>query len=1090
MKRVFQHPTTAANPTGRTYWRTMGELNDTPDFRDFLSREFPAGAAEMETDGLSRRNFLQLMGASMALAGFGLSGCRRPEAHLVPFTKSAEWQIPGRRLLYATSMPRRVGAMPLVASTTDGRPIKNEGNPLHPASSGASDGFAQASILDLYDPDRSRGLLFGGKPADKAKFTEWIKTLRTEAAADRGASLAFLVGESHSPTRERMRDEVVKQFPGLTWAVYEALQADNERAATEACFGSKTVKVVPRFAKADCILALDCDFLHVEDFGLEPSRDFSSRRRVEKPTDTMNRLYVVENRFTLTGGQSDHRLRCPASQVGAVAMALARAIQTATGNAGVADALGAISTNEAQALEKSLPWINECAKDLVAHNGSALVVVGPYQPAWVHALVFAINGALGSYGKTLAVMQTQARPAESIVTLAEKIKAGTIKTLFISGSNPAYDAPSDLGFAELLKKVPMVVHLGSHVDETAVLAKWHVPVAHFLEAWGDDRSPDGTYVAVQPMILPLHGGISEIELLAHLAGQEAVEGPALVKETFKTQAKNPADEAKAWNDFLRDGFLVGSAALDASSAFASGSAKAFIQANYKAEPAPSDSALEVALIPDYSVHDGRYANNGWLQEMPDPITKLTWDNAALMSMATAKKLKIRTSEQSEGLEGAKTRTKEYQPRDGQGTGVWGDMIEITVDGRKIKAAAMISPGHADNCISIALGYGRTHAGKVGKDKGFNAYPLRTTKAMYFQAGAKAVKTADEAYLLATTQQYFNMEGRALVRELPLETYRANAGFDHENKSFVQKFGMDGHIPPGVSLYPNPPLTASQQWGMSIDLNTCTGCNACVVACQGENNIPIVGKEQVRRGRVMQWIRLDRYYSSENADDADPQVVMQPVTCHHCENAPCETVCPVNATIHTEEGLNAMAYNRCIGTRYCANNCPYKVRRFNYFDYNERPLDKLRLGPFAEKGMAETLKLSKNPNVTVRMRGVMEKCTFCVQRIEEAKIAQLRVAKGSNNTKVPTDTIKTACQQVCPTEAIVFGDISDPESRVSKLKALDRDYKMLEYLFVKPRLSYLARLRNPNMAMPGAKDIGQTSLKDMHHQDKHDEPAKH
>ncbi len=1087
MKRVNLHPPASANPNGRKYWRSMGELNDTPEFREFLEREFPAGAQEIEMDGVSRRNFLQLMGASMALAGFGLSGCRRPENHLIPYTKSVEWLIPGHQLLYATSMPRKGGALPLVIATTDGRPIKVEGNPLHPGSAGTSDAFAQAAILDLYDPDRSRGFLFQGKPSDATAFTEWVTTFRAEAKADGGASVAFLMGESASPSRARLADELKKQFPKLTWSEYEPLGHDAGSEAAKASFGGVGMKLVPQLSKAEVILSLDSDFLHGEEYGLQATREYAAKRRVEKSEDPLNRLYVVENRYTITGGMADHRLRCPAGQVGAVAIALAKALVDGGGSGNLSDILSTIPNSEITKQEKSLPWITEAAKDLLANKDKSLVLVGPRQPAWVHALGHAINGAIGAYGHTLSAIAWTASTASPLVDLAKKIASGVVKTLFISGPNPAYDAPADLNFKELLKKVSVVVQLGSHANETTAFAKWHVPGAHFLESWGDDRAVDGTYVAVQPMIMPLHGGLSELELLSLAAGHEKFDGPALVKDTFRAVVKNVGDEATAWSDFLRNGFAAGSAATEASATFNAAGAKALVQTGFKSTPVPTESALEVVLISDYKVMDGRYANIGWLQEMPDPITKLTWDNAALMSPGMAKKLGIETAETIEGRPG----TKEYQRRDGQGTGIWGDVIEISVDGKKLQAGVLISPGHADNSISIALGYGREHAGKVGTKIGVNAYPLRTTQNPYVLSGAKVSKPADvEQYLFATTQQYFNMEGRALVRELPIETYRKHPGFDKETgKSFVQNFGMDGHIPPAADIYPNPKLEASQQWGMAIDLNTCTGCNACVIACQSENNIPIVGKEQVRRGRVMHWIRMDRYYSSVDGHEEDPQVLMQPITCQHCESAPCETVCPVNATIHSEEGLNVMAYNRCIGTRYCANNCPYKVRRFNYFDYNQRPLDQLRWGPFAKKGMAETLQLSKNPNVTVRMRGVMEKCTFCVQRIEEAKIAQLRVARNSNNTKVPTDLIKTACQQACPSEAIVFGDIRDPNSKVSKIKKQDRDYRLLEYLNVKPRLSYQARLRNPNPKMPGANMVGMSTLADAHG-DHDDAAAKH
>ncbi len=641
--------------------------------------------------------------------------------------------------------------------------------------------------------------------------------------------------------------------------------------------------------------------------------------------------------------------------------------------------------------------------------------------------------------------------------------------------------------------MPTVVRLGYHEDETSEHAQWHVPMAHFLEHWGDTRTADGTYGVIQPMILPLFGGYSDLEVINLLLGHEKNDKPDLVHATFNEISKGGNGQpALAWNAFLRDGFLPGTAAPELETAsFNVGGAVAYLKAQHADDPFPAalGDGMEVVLISDYKVDDGRYANNGWLQEMPHPITKICWDNAVLISPKTAQRLGVNKQAFNTHKNGAFA----------EGDYTFSDYVEIEIPGgRKIKAPVLVSPGHADNSVSIALGYGRRTVGRVGRNTGFDAYPLRTAATTYFATGVK-VTPVEGTYQLVTTQAHQAMEGRNLIRELPIDLYRKEAGFHYEGeRSFVAMMGMDAHLPPNVSLYKNPPYESQHQWGMAIDLNTCTGCNACVVACQSENNIPVVGKDQVSKGRAMQWIRIDRYYSTiENDDpnhdpmiDEDPQILTQPVTCHHCENAPCETVCPVNATIHTEEGLNAMAYNRCIGTRYCSNNCPYKVRRFNFFNYNERSIEPIEsgvmntvwhgksqayLGPFGKNGMDDIKKLSKNPNVTVRMRGVMEKCTFCVQRIEEAKIGQLQVARDSANTMVPRDSFTTACAQVCPAGAIVFGNVADPESKVSQVKAQDRDYKMLEYLNVRPRLSYQAALRNPNMKMPGATDIGMTLL---------------
>ncbi len=1114
MKRVFHHPPAQPDPTGRKYWRSLDELQDTPEFRGFLEREFPAGAAEMEGDEVSRRSFLKLMGGSLALAGFGLTGCRRPEAYLVPYSKSVEWVIPGKTVLYATSMPRRRGGMPLIASTTEGRPIKLEGNPLHPASNGATDPIAQGALLDLYDPDRSRGFVHNGQPSDQAKFADFIKDLRQTMLANGGADTAILVEETFSPTRDRMLGELKKQFPQLGWYLYDPLRHFNEIEATRAAFGDG-LRLVPRFDRADVVLSLDSDFLDLDEGGIEATRDFTNRRRVVKATDGMNRLYVVENRYTITGGIADHRLRCQASRVGALAVALAKKI-----GGGALESLAAAYSGVGT-FQGSDEWITQVAKDLVASKGKSLVVVGPRQPAVVHALAYAINGALDNIGQTLLPIAAPERAGGeplSISKLTEDINAKKINNLFVFGGNPVYNALANLDWPTVQKSVANVVRLGYYEDETSQISQWHVPQAHFLEQWGDIRAADGTYGVIQPMILPLFGGLSDLDLMVMLTGGQPNEKPDLVRETWKGFNKaDGASEDLAWNAFLRDGFVPGTAFTDHDGAanFNVGEVNDYVGKSLKDQLPPTATSaddLEVVLTRDYKVDDGRYSNNGWLQEMPHPITKICWDNAILMSPRTARRL---------GLN--KVAFDVYHNGAFVG-GDWteGDMVEVEIPGgRKIKGAVLLSPGAADNSLTIALGYGRTHTGRVGRNTGFNAYPLRTDKTTYFATGAKITPTG-ETYHLVTTQHHQAMEGRNLVRELPISVYRENAGNDFkEGKSFVQLMGMDAHIPANVSLYRNPPYEAQHQWGMAIDLNTCTGCNACVVACQAENNIPVVGKDQVERGRAMHWIRIDRYYSTiegvatpeepgvsskdpakqqndpnegrnetdpafDPTLDDDPQILTQPVTCHHCENAPCETVCPVNATIHTEEGLNSMAYNRCIGTRYCSNNCPYKVRRFNFFNYNERSIEPIEsgpwkgksrayLGPFGAKGMPDIKQLSKNPNVTVRMRGVMEKCTFCVQRIEEAKIDQLQVARDSDRTLVPRDSFTTACAQVCPAGAIVFGNVKDPESKVSKVKQQDRDYKMLEYLNVRPRVSYQARLRNPNPAMPGAQLVGETLL---------------
>ena len=1102
MKRVFEHP--PEKLTGKRYWRSLGELSDTPEFRGWLEREFPAGAAQIEGDEWSRRGFLKLMGASMALAGFGLTSCRRPEAHLVPFAKSVEWAIPGKPLFYATAMPRRTGAIPLVVTTHDGRPTKIDGNPLHPASGGATDAFAQASILDLYDPARSKRFvekserIEGGKKVenfekrDRVAFEKYLAQLRSKILADGGAGLAFLVEEVHSPTRERLRAELQKVFPKMRWCVYDPLLTEAQSFATHMSFGENS-RLVPRLDRADVVLALDSDFLDCGEGDLPAVRAFSARRRVSTAKDTMNRLYVVENRFTLTGAMADHRLRCPASQISAFAFALAEKIAAATKDTSLFSTIATLKPPEgAEKFDER--WLTEVANDLLSKPGASLVLAGSHQPVVVQFLVYAVNFALKNIGATLLVREfARNSKTNSILQLAGEISAGRIKQLFIFGGDPVYNAPRGItqdremkgpvDWDYLQKRVPDVVRLGHYEDATSALSNWHVPAAHYLEAWGDALTFEGAYLAIQPMILPLFGGLSEIELMNAVLGAPKVEGPELVQETFRATAP-PGELATAWSQLLRDGFASHIALKDKPPTFNSNNAGGVAHTLWAPPPAPTPDSPEIVLVRSYAMDDGRYINNGWLQELPDPITKLTWDNAALMSPVFAKHLGVNTGDlvniaiTEKGLDAQKKNIR-----------------------RELVIAALVSPGHADNSITIPLGYGRKQTGPIGEEAGFNGYLLRNSSNPHFiiadgkTVEAVKVTKAGGTYALSVTQDHWSIEGRGLVREATVEQYR-------EDNEFAKKIAGDDELPAKLpSLYSHPPLKAAQQWGMSVDLNVCTGCSACIVACQSENNIPIVGKLQVGHGRAMHWLRLDRYYASEKPFNQDkgeypenPEIVHEPMMCQHCENAPCETVCPVNATVHSEDGLNVMVYNRCIGTRYCANNCPFKVRRFNYFDYTQRPIGKEKilgvtvfqeyLGPLTKKGAPDTMKLQKNPNVTVRMRGVMEKCTYCVQRIEEAKIAAQVHAGASSRTLVPRDSFTTACAQACPTEAIVFGDVADPESRVSKMKKQDRNYRLLEYLNVSTRTSYLARIRNPNPKMPDAGRIAVASLGHSHEEPEH------
>lgn len=1032
MKRKLPHPPRESRPA---LWRSFAELENAPEFAHVVEREFPGGV-ERTGSGLTKRDFVKLMGASVALAA--LTGCRRPEAELVPFTKGVEWSVPGKFLYYATAMPVRGGAMPLVASTVDGRPTKLEGNPLHPASNGATDAFAQASVLDLYDPHRSRTVKRGGREVLAGEFEAYL----AEISRKRPEGVAFLVERKNSPTRDRLRGEIEQRFPGLIWSEYEPLGDDREAVA--AVFGPG-LRLVPKFERADVILALDSDFLSsASEYGPGYAAGFYPRRNPDQIGAPMNRLYVVENHYTCTGGMADHRYRCKASLVGEFARRLATRIVELTNHSGLATVLGAAPQTMADLDEK---WIAECAADLARNPGRSLVLAGGQQPAWVQALVLGINEALGNHGMTILGVTDEAPPVAPLSQLVDAMRAGVVKTLFILGGNPAYNAPANFTFRDLLASVPEVVRVGMFEDETSAVSEWHVPAAHYLEAWGDARTFDGTYTAIQPMILPLWGGVSELEILARLGGNAQPSGLDLVRQTCGLLSG--AASLEGWSEFLRNGFLPGSQAAGKDIVFRANEAVRLAEA-----AAPVGEGIELVFLQSSSVDDGRYANNSWLQETPDFETKVTWDNVALVSPATAARLGIRAN--NFGLLQKVTALNHEVDFDMEA-----DMITLSAGGVDIEAAAIVAPGHAEDSISLALGYGRKGVSALFDNVGFDAYPLRLSGSPRFRT-AISVNVTGQTYPLARTQEHKSMEGRDLFREGTRERYK-------KDPRFVLSMGLvDAHNPPTTSLYEHPKLTAPEQWGMAIDLNTCIGCSACAVACQAENNVPVVGKAEVRRNRDMAWMRIDRYFAG---NPENPEMLAQAMLCQHCENAPCESVCPVNATVHSEEGLNLMAYNRCIGTRYCANNCPWKVRRFNYFDYNQRPLEELYWGPLAPKGMADSLKMVKNPNVTVRMRGVMEKCTFCIQRIEEAKISRMVQAGPRNKYDVPVPKFQTACQQACPSDAIVFGNIADPKDRVARLRQSERGYVTLKYLNTQPRVTYLARIKNPNPAMPDAGSVG-------------------
>jgi MoCo/4Fe-4S cofactor protein with predicted Tat translocation signal len=1045
--------------TGRRYWRSLDELADTPEFRQWVEQEFPAGATEL-TDPVTRRHFMKIMSASFLLAGFGLTGCRRPVSNILPFSKQPEGYLHGVPQYYATAMPRGGGAMPLVVKSSEGRPIKIEGNALHPDSNGATDRFAQASVLDLYDPDRAMHFKQAGKVVPRPATLDFLSGLSRQFADKKGEGLCFLVERSKSPSRARLQKLISERLPKARWFVYEPADGDIHREAATMAFG-KPVKPYYRLDQAKRIVSLDCDFIGGEEDVVRLIRDFTRGRKIEAPDkaqgeDLINRLYVVESLLTLTGANADHRLRVLPSAVLPVAAALAAEILPQGG--GELAALGKPAGVDPK-------WISECAKDLKAHAGKCLVIAGQRQPMAVHVLAHAMNAALGNLGKTVVFHETPAAQEGVIADLAKALNAGEVTGLVIMGGNPAYNAPVDLDWATAQRKAKLVVRMGHHEDETTVLSDWSIPQLHYLESWGDDRTSDGTLVPIQPLVSPLFEGMTDLELLARLAGLEPNAPYEIVRETFQGIAGGSEED---WKRFLFQGFQAGSAAKPVEVALAETAVAGAVKL---ARPAASTDKLEVVFHAHYAVGDGRYNNNGWLQELPDPMTNAAWENLILLSPKTFEKLGL--------VEASK----------GGGTAQV-SLVKVTLDGREVSGPAWVQPGLADNTIGLALGYGRERSGRVGRGAGYDAYKLRTSAAPHYATGASVIP-AGRLHPVATVQHHWSMEGRPAVRETNLEDY-------YEHPEFAR--GMKLEPPPITApLYPNPldetKKNGLHQWGMTIDLNSCIGCQTCVVACQSENNIPIVGKDQVGRSREMHWIRVHRYYAGELEN---PDTVFQPVFCQHCESAPCENVCPVNATSHDDEGLNVMTYNRCVGTRYCSNNCPYKVRRFNFFDYNKRPLDQLK-GPFYSTPLThstdgkydmvswlqnqdyslrpaeewELLKLAKNPDVTVRMRGVMEKCTYCVQRIQQAEIAAKVKARDSGNIEVPDGTFQTACQQACPAEAIVFGNIKDENSRVSRLKRQQRNYNLLDFLATKPRTTFLAKVRNPNPHMPDYRPLPAT-----------------
>jgi MoCo/4Fe-4S cofactor protein with predicted Tat translocation signal len=1117
---------------GQKYWRSLDEFVDTPEFEEFVNREFPQHA-ETWDDPVSRRSFMKIMGASLALAGLSSACVIQPPEKIIPYVRQPEEIVPGKALFFATSYTLGGTAIGLLAKSNEGRPTKLEGNPDHPQSLGATDRFTQASLLDMYDPDRSQDFTFRNEPRGWDKFVTDIRSVIEDQRGTGGAGVRFLTETITSPTLIAQFRQILGEMPNARWYQYEPCNGDNALQGAKLAFG-ENVHTAYNFAAADRVLSLDSDFL--SGFNLRYVQDFSNRRRVSDEKKEMNRLYVVETTPSITGAKSDHRLSVKPSQLEAIARAAAGAVGVAgaSGNAG-----------------EQARWVEVMAADLRANAGKSIVIAGENAPPVIHALAHAMNAALGNVGKTVTYHEPIAAntagadartQVEGLRELVTDIDRGAVQMLVILGGNPVYNAPADLALTlDRLNKVPMRVHLSTHVNETTRFCHWHIPQTHFLEEWGDSRAFDGTATLTQPLIAPLYGGKSIHEVVnvfakenfersgfdivrefwqrqglgaalrplsavtgnvaaapraaaaspspagnnpqaGRQAGQQPGnnnqtgtenlttqgqskpqafpmgQGPDSVQNqgagnngapraetgatsqsgsspTASTTVSAPTDAFdRAWRKAIHDGFIPGTTAqvrnVTANTGFLGQSAN--IQA-------ASGNQLEVVITPDHSIYDGRYANNGWLQELPKPLSKLTWDNVIYISPRTADKYGLNQNRTKyDGDAGAEEGTSFIATKGGN---LFADTVRLKVNGQEISKPipVWVLPGQPDDTVTISLGYGRTSAGRVGNGVGYNAYEIRTSNAMSFGLG-EITKTGEQ-YDLASTQTHFNMEGRDIIRNFEIEKY-------------AQKTPKPQHDEYDKSMYPQYNYSEhdwQHKWGMAIDLNACVGCNACVVACQAENNIPVVGKEQVQRSREMHWLRVDAYFEGEDPNNpAGPH--FQPVLCMHCEQAPCEPVCPVHATVHSVEGTNDMIYNRCIGTRYCSNNCPYKVRRFNFLLYQD--------------WNTPQYKLMRNPDVTVRSRGVMEKCTYCMQRIAWGRIE----AQKDGGRRIKDGEVQTACQTVCPANAIVFGDLNDKNSAVSKLHEQGRTYNLLNELNTQPRTRYLANMKNMNKDMPDYKPL--------------------
>jgi len=987
---------------GKKYWRSLDELADTAEFQAAVEKEFPSAAQEW-VDPVSRRGFMKLMGASMALAG--LAGCtKQPDEPIYPYVKAPEDLILGKPMYFSTAHPFATGAVPLLVKSDQFRPIKVDGNPEHPYNSGSSDPFTQGTLLDLYDPDRSQHVTYRGENREWAEFAQAFKEKLAESKDGTGV---YLVSATvTSPTLGRQWKAFQAAYPKATLIQYDAALAQTWQENAPA--------IQYDLSAADVVVSLDADFLSGASYpGFHKLvGDYAKRR---KDPASLNRLYAIESTPTTTGLKAEHRLGLRASEIPAFTAELAKAL-------GVSVEAPAYAWTDAQK-----KFLTALAKDLKAHAGKSAVLPGLYQDRSVDGLALAINNALGNVGKTVFVAADPVNPIPAKSQIADfkalvaDLNAGKVDWLVLLNVNPIYTAPADLNFADAFNKAKTVAHLDSNLNETGQISHWTIPAAHYLETWSDARAYDGTVTIVQPLIEPLYGGKTAHDVLQLALNEPFLSAYEAVRETSKPLIKG--DFETGWRKALHDGWIDGTAFDKTAKAGGASSASSF----KVAAPSSKDS-FEIIFRPDPTVYDGRWSNVGWLQELPKPVTNLSWDNAAIISGATLTKLGVEED----------------------------DILEITVNGRKVKAPVIVSPGHPDNSVTVHLGYGREFAGRVGSGAGFNAYLIRSADTPFYATGTIA-KVEGKWGVAITKSHYQDHRGkmfgeqgngnnsleadeaiseRGIIRYATLEEYKADPGFANEGESNTK-------TDKSVSLFPDWPYK-DNAWGMSIDMNSCTGCNACIVSCYAENNIAVVGKQQVRIGRNMQWLRIDTYFEG---DLSAPRAHFQPMACQHCENAPCEQVCPVGATVHTPEGLNTMVYNRCVGTRYCSNNCPYKVRRFNFLLFSDYE--------------TESLKLSRNPDVSVRSRGVMEKCSYCIQRITAA-----RIEADKENRAIADGEVVTACQQACPASAITFGNINDKGSRVAKLQQDERSYQVLADQNTRPRTKYVAAVLNTNSELEG------------------------